>query len=113
MLGWYTKAEQLIHCPHMVGQPSGHGWGHWLPLLPRPFLAFSREGVGQRVRLPTTQASTSLSAGLQAIQTQASPAMAASFSNGVRRASFLAMKVHSSSNWHSHTCRCRKKYLVT
>ena len=37
----------------------------------------------------------------------------ASFSNGVRRASFLAMKVHSSSNWHSRTCRCRKKYLVT
>src|SRR5215471_14810398 len=52
MLGWYTKAEQLIHGPHMVSQPSGHGGGHWLPLLPRPFLAFGWEGVGQT--LPST-----------------------------------------------------------
>jgi hypothetical protein len=52
MLGWYMKAEPRIHGPHLVGQPSGHGGGHGLPLLPRPLLSCGREGMGQT--LPST-----------------------------------------------------------
>src|ERR671922_3090235 len=46
-LGWYTKAQQLVYRPDMVGQLRCHGRGHRLPLFGRPLPALSWERARQ------------------------------------------------------------------
>ena len=65
-----------------MGQASLVQQGIWLSVADYSWETSCRAEPG--VRLPTTQASTSVSTGLQAMHTQASPAMVARFSNGVR-----------------------------
>src|SRR2546429_4345163 len=42
-----SSAGIAVHGPDMIGQASGHGWGHRLPLLGRSVVAFGRHRVRQ------------------------------------------------------------------